>query len=119
MRPIPNEKIEKYRCQCPGFTSPAGVDYGLFVIPVGGVKLQVISSGKDLVGAWEHVSVSLSNRCPTWTEMCHIKSKFWDDDELVMQFHPPKSEYVNTHPNCLHLWKPLNQEIKLPDVRMV
>lgn len=72
---------------------------------------------------WEHVSVSLFKnlfsgnrklrrmatvkRCPTWEEMSYVKDLFWKDDEEVVQFHPPKSEYVNLHNYCLHLWKPL------------
>jgi len=53
----------------------------------------------------EHVSVSLARRCPTWDEMCMIKDIFWNDDECVIQFHPPKSQYVNVHPYCLHMWR--------------
>lgn len=54
---------------------------------------------------WEHVSVSLHDRCPTWEEMCFIKSQFWDDEDFVVQMHPPKSEWVNNHNYCLHLWR--------------
>lgn len=54
---------------------------------------------------WEHVSVSSSNGIPTWGEMCKVRKLFWEDEELVIQFHPKKSEYVNLHPNCLHLWR--------------
>ena len=54
---------------------------------------------------WEHVSVSMKNRCPTWEEMCAIKDIFWCESECVVQYHPPKSEYINNHPYCLHLWK--------------
>lgn len=64
--------------------------------------------------AWEHVSVSLPNRCPTWTEMSLVKSLFWDDTDCVIQFHPPRSEYVNNHDYCLHLWRPIVQQIPLP-----
>jgi hypothetical protein len=32
----------------------------------------------------------------------------------VVQFHPPKSQYVNCHPYCLHLWRNKNQEVILP-----
>lgn len=39
-------------------------------------------------GGWEHVSVSLSNRCPTWEEMCMVKDIFWGEDECVIQFRP-------------------------------
>lgn len=68
---------------------------------------------------WEHVSVSLPDRCPTWDEMCWIKSLFWDDEEAVMQLHPPKSQWVNNHRYCLHLWRPTQQAIPLPKMEQV
>lgn len=70
-------------------------------------------------GGWEHVSVSLQNRCPTWDEMCRIKDIFWGEDECVVQFHPPKSEYVNLHPYCLHLWKKIGEKADLPPKEFV
>lgn len=71
---------------------------GLFLID----KLRCIASdGAD----WEHVSVSLEDRPPRWNEMCKVKDIFWDDEDLVVQFHPVKSDYVNYHPYCLHLWR--------------
>ena len=36
------------------------------------------------------------------------------EDETVVQYHPPKSDYVNNHPYCLHLWRPHSQEIPRP-----
>ena len=62
---------------------------------------EVAIDGKPL----EHVSVSLARRCPTWDEMSMIKDIFWEDEECVIQFHPPKSEYINWHPYCLHMWR--------------
>lgn len=86
---------------------------GAFVVPsdsaAGMPMLRMVSSGPiDYIGSegWEHVSVSLENRCPTWDEMCQVKSMFWRDDECVIQFHPPEKDYVRTHPYVLHLWKP-------------
>lgn len=67
------------------------------------VPFKVIASDG---GGWEHVSVSLPTRCPTWDEMCYVKSLHWDDEDCVVQFHPPASAYVNQHPFCLHLWRP-------------
>lgn len=72
------------------------------------------SDGSGIIDSekWEHVSVTIMckhkqvNRCPTWAEMCFLKDLFWGPDEAVMQLHPPKSEYVNNHEFCLHLWKP-------------
>ena len=57
--------------------------------------------------------------CPTWDEMCAIKDMFFGEDERVMQFHPPKSEYINNHPYCLHLWRPIDAEIPRPPAFMV
>ena len=68
---------------------------------------------------WEHVSVSLRNRCPTWEEMCRVKDIFWGEDECVVQFHPPKSEYVNLHTYCLHLWKKIGEKADLPPKEFV
>jgi hypothetical protein len=55
---------------------------------------------------WDHVSVSLSDRCPTWDEMEFIKRLFFKDDETVMQLHVPPKDHKCLHPYCLHLWKP-------------
>lgn len=63
---------------------------------------------------WEHVSVSLPDRCPTWDEMCVIKNLFWGDEDCVVQYHPPKSEYVNNHPFTLHLWRPCDAVFPRP-----
>ena len=68
---------------------------------------------------WEHVSVSRRDRCPTWDEMCQIKTLFWGDEDCVVQYHPPRSEYVNNHPNCLHLWRPIGVALPAPDSILV
>jgi hypothetical protein len=43
--------------------------------------------------------------------MCFIKDTFWDGEDCVMQLHPPRSEYVNNHPYCLHLWRPTDGRV--------
>lgn len=96
---------------------------GAFMIPNpklgSSLTLRVIASdGAGLID-WEHVSVSLKMRCPTWEEMCYVKGLFWDDEDAVMQLHPPRSDWVNNHQFCLHLWRPLKQSIPLPDSLLV
>lgn len=76
----------------------------------------IVSKG---YGGWDHVSVSRADRCPTWEEMCFIKEQFFDSEEPVMQYHPPQSEWINNHSFCLHLWKPLIQEIPKPPSHFV
>ena len=67
---------------------------------------------------WEHVSVHVYDGkrtlTPRWEEMCEIKDLFWDGEDVVIQFHPRKSEYINNHPNTLHLWRPIDVEVLTP-----
>ena len=70
---------------------------------------------------WEHVSVAPTRRnvTPSWDEMCIIKDIFWNDDEAVIQIHPPKDQYVNNLGNCLHLWRCYYKDMVLPPSCMV
>lgn len=87
---------------------------GCFLIKSLKLKHPLFCIASDGLG-WEHVSVSLNkNRCPTWEEMSFIKSNFWGVDDCVVQYHPPKSDYINNHPFCLHLWRPIEQSIVMP-----
>jgi len=99
------EVLERYRNKKGCFKSNEGDNFGLFFIPVTTHKapLKVICAPMD--SEWQHVSVSLPNRCPSWSEMNYIKSLFWNDNETVVQFHPKKSEYVDNCKFCLHLWR--------------
>jgi len=65
-------------------------------------------------GDWEHLSISGGHRCPMWNEMCMFKDMFFNDDEMVMQLHPTKINYVNSHKYCLHLWRPIKEKIPEP-----
>lgn len=89
---------------------------GAFLFTHKGAELRTIASDGE---GWEHVSVSLATRCPTWDEMCYVKSIFWDAEDCVIQYHPPESCYVNHHPYCLHLWRPVGKEIPQPPIWMV
>jgi hypothetical protein len=51
--------------------------------------------------------------------MCFVKDLFWDEEECVVQFHPPLSQYVKNHRYCLHLWRPTHQAIPAPPARLV
>lgn len=66
-----------------------------------------------------HAHNGSNDRTPTWDEMCFIKDQFWDAEDVVMQLHPAKSQYVNIHPNALHLWRPVGAEIPTPPAYLV
>lgn len=63
---------------------------------------------------WEHLSVSMPNRTPTWEQMCMMKDIFWNKNEACVEYHPPEEDYVNMHKHCLHIWKPTNEVLPLP-----
>jgi hypothetical protein len=85
---------------------------GAFFFQLGDVPAFAIASDG---GGWEHVSISVkNNRTPTWGEMCQVKAMFWDDEDCVVQFHPPQSEYVNCHPFTLHLWRKSGENFETP-----
>ena len=102
-RPFP-QRLEHHRLADP--VSPSGQYNGAYGFSICSVQVLVIASDG---GGWDHVSVSTPERVPTWEEMCKIKSLFFDDEEVVMQLHPAKSQYVNYHERCLHLWRPQTQ----------
>lgn len=84
-----------------------------FLVPFNAAKLAVLASidTDDNGIKWEHVSVSLKNRIPTWQELKFIKMLFWDPEDEVIQLFPPQSQYVNVHKNWLHLWRPINVDL--------
>lgn len=80
------KNIEELRIRTGQFASDASYGCnGAFKIPYASNTLQVIISNEM---GWDHVSVSLPNRCPNWEEMCFIKNLFWGKDETVIQYLP-------------------------------
>jgi hypothetical protein len=83
-----------------------------------GAEEDVDPHDRHLAG-WEHVSVSFTHRCPTWEEMEYVCRQFWSEDDTVMQLHPPRSQWVNNYPYCLHLWRPTHKHIPTPPALLV
>mgnify|MGYP001594984787 CR=1 FL=1 len=99
---------------------------GLFRLPKDGQTIRCVASDgtgapDDERFAWQHVSVSIEfdKRPPRWDVMCWVKDLFWEPEDWVVQFHPAKSEYVNFHRACLHLWRPLKEKMPTPHHIMV
>ena len=108
-------------------TTSADGNNGAFDIesPEPGWRLALIASDGE---GWEPVSIhayrgvngpTLRLRMPGWREMVYVKDLCWDAEDCVVQFHPPKSEYVNNHPNVLHLWRPTDVQIPTPPSEFV
>jgi hypothetical protein len=129
------------------WTSSADGNNGAFDLasPEPGWRLALIcSDGTDPdvpeATGWEHVSVhayrkrtrafllgsppleasaQVQLRTPTWKEMAFVKQLCWDDDDVVVQYHPRKSAYVNVHPHVLHLWRHRAQVFPEPPQELV
>jgi hypothetical protein len=80
------------------------------------LKARVMASDGD---GWEHVSVSFQSKTPSWDVMCTVKDLFWDAEDCVIQYHPPRSDYVSFHPYCLHLWRPIGVAFPRPPSNLV
>ena len=67
-------------------------------------------------GGWDHVSIYPLHQkhTPSWDVMCILKNMCFNDDEVVMELHPAKKDYVNLAEYCLHLWKPQYEAIPTP-----
>jgi hypothetical protein len=97
---------------------------GVFIVE------SVVKPTRELViiasdgAGWEHASVHVEQRnvgtlTPYWEEMCQIKDLFWGPEDVVMQLHPAKENYVNVHSHTLHLWRPAGIKIPLPPLLLV
>ena len=83
--------------------------FDAFVVKAMGNEFNVVAS---IEPNQEHISITLihKKRIPTWEEMKAIKDIFFFDEEECYQVFPKKSEYVNLHPYCMHIWRDRNEE---------
>lgn len=140
MKQLINPELERWRLTSGPLASSEKSGYnGVFVIPVEETEpynityVCIVSDGRaaglsDEQRGWEHVSVRVlydnaqgerMSRVPFWSEMCHVKRLFWNDDEVVVQYHPAESQYVNNHPDVLHLWRHRTLEFPMPPLELI
>lgn len=53
---------------------------------------------------WLHVSFSYHNKLPNWTDLRAVKDLFIGKKKLAVQILPCEDDYLNFHPNTLHLY---------------
>jgi hypothetical protein len=61
----------------------------------------LVSPGHD---GW-HLSISRPDRLPSWEELRDARYALVPEDVTMAMFLPPRSEYVNVHETCLHLYE--------------
>lgn len=110
-------ELDEYRVQHPFIVKSS--TSGAFKVFVNGRSFMVIASIDNCgaSGMMEHISVTMKNqkRCPTWEEMSAIKDMFFLPEEECVQFHPKHSKYVNLHEYCLHIWRPVDGNLRRPE----
>jgi len=76
------------------------------------------SIGFYFFDGWEHLSVT-GKKIPDWDMMCKFKDMFWNEDEVCVQYHPRKEDYVNVNETTLHIWRPIAQPLPTPPTYMI
>lgn len=61
-------------------------------------------NGTDNPLKW-HLSISHHKSLPTWNELKEARYYFIPDNVTMAMILPPKSEYVNIHEYCFHLYE--------------
>ena len=64
----------------------------------------ILENGEE----WIHISVSRSDRLPSWVELVKIRDEFLGEMKEAYHVIPSKDDYVNVHRYCLHIWSPMN-----------
>jgi hypothetical protein len=107
-------RLEEYRLRAGAYASRPHAPYGAFEMtgPCGERLTIMAADGRDT--GWEHVSVSTRRRIPNWIEMAFVKDLCWEAEDCVVQFHPPRSRYVNNYSVVLHLWRWTRGEFPSP-----
>jgi hypothetical protein len=105
-------ELDKYRIMTMDDLTPAPRFEGRFKFG----ELMVIASAAN---GWDHMSVCCHDRCPTWSEMDHMKRTFFLPGEVAYQLHVAETDHINIHPHVLHIWRPRHRLIPLPPKAMV
>ena len=57
---------------------------------------------------WLHASIAYPNRLPNYDDLCMLKVSVFGQEGIAYQVFEARSNHVNIHPNCLHLFGPLD-----------
>lgn len=84
------------------------IHYTEIASPLKGVKAYKFGRCKVLVdqrsGGW-HLSISHHRELPRWEEVREARYTFIPSDVTMAMILPPKTEYVNIHEYCFHLFQ--------------
>lgn len=110
-------QYDDYRIPHPLVLATTGVkDYGdaengFFRMNILGREFYICASTD---GVWEHLSISpcKGKKVANYEELCYIKRKFFNEDEVAVHYFVDGENKVNICDSCLHLWR--NKSMPLP-----
>lgn len=100
-----SQRFVRLERQLPGLTAWRDTKTGMTIIE---------STERPDGREWYHVSFSFPDHLPTYDDLQRVRKCFIGEAYTALQIFPPKSEYVNFHQFCLHLYVCLSEEI-VPD----
>lgn len=88
---------------------------GKFIIPFENGTFEVTAS--NYMG-WDHISIVVITkngmaRIAASEEIERLKKMFFGD-EVTIEVHPKKKDYINIDEVMLHVWRPLGKDLPLP-----
>jgi hypothetical protein len=86
---------------------PAGFWYAA---PGGMDVIESVGDPHEDGSEWLHISASYPDRVPSWEDLRFLKSALVGPDADAIIVFPKQREYVNIHPNVLHLWSRLDAD---------
>lgn len=89
-----------------------GVFKGMAMVYMHKSGLRVLVSIAEMANGtqWTHASCIREDRLPSWEDLKAVKRWFIGNDRAAVQTLPKEADYVNVHPNCLHLWAPMEDK---------
>lgn len=91
-----------------------------FSVPLNDNKEAFVIASENFMG-WDHVSAHIIsvesgalNRTPNNEEMQFLRNLFFEDEEVVLEFHPAKKDYINNHSYVLHMWRSTDNIFSFP-----
>ena len=79
-----------------------------------GLEALLTAAPQDDGRRWLHFSLVHRQRVPTWSELVAAKEALLGPETKAIQVLAPRSQWVNIHQNCLHLFVCLDED-PLPD----
>lgn len=111
---MPLHAAESYRIRHGRLGSDDSFDSnGYFLVPYKEEFLLCLISDS---GGWDHVNISLPARTPNWEEIEFVRDIFFDAQDIVVIYSPPRLFPYVTNPFHIHMWRRQGHQFPIPNM---